>query len=192
MPQLAPGLGYSHFGDDGFMLKDRSEAYALLKNLGAPNRLIHHAQLVAQAADHLLLVFQALVVTIDVRTVELGAILHDTGKICHPEELSEPGSLHEQAGEALLLEHGVQPAVARCCVSHGAWHLPDVSFEERMVALADKLWKGKRDSALELSIIDEAAARLKVSRWALFERLDSAFEEIAVGGFERVEQSRSS
>ena len=99
------------------MLKDRSEAFALLRDLGAPDRLIHHAQMVSQAAEQLLLEFAALAIPMDVRSVELGAILHDTGKILHPEELSEPGSLHEKAGEALLLSHGVQPEVARCCSS---------------------------------------------------------------------------
>lgn len=172
------------------MLKDRNEAFGLLRYLGASDRLMHHAQMVAQAAEQLLLVLQALAIPIDASTVELGAILHDAGKIRNPEELSQPGSLHEKAGEALLLSHGVQPEIARCCASHGAWHLPDVPLEERVVALADKLWKGKREEALELSIIDEAATRLRVSRWDVFEQLDSAFENIASGGAERVEQSR--
>jgi len=172
------------------MLKDRNEAFALLKDLGAPERLMHHARMVVQAAEQLLLEFQGLAVPIDIQSVALGTILHDAGKTLHPTELSGPGSLHEKAGEALLLSRGVQPSVARCCASHGAWQLPDVSLEERLVALADKLWKGKREEALELNIIDEAAARLNVSRWDVFERLDSAFEKIAAAGPERVEQSR--
>ena len=172
------------------MLTDRKDAYELLKDLGASQRLVHHAQLVAQAADRLLQEFKALGVTCDVQVVELGAILHDAGKINHPQELSEPGTLHEQAGEAILLTHGVQPAIARCCSSHGAWNLPAASFEERTVALADKLWKGKREADLELSIIDEIATKLNVSRWDIFERLDTAFEEIASGGAERVQGSK--
>jgi hypothetical protein len=169
------------------MLKDRSDAIALLKQLGAPGRLVYHAQLVSQAAELILVELQANGVECDVLTVELGAILHDTGKIQHPQELSEPGSSHEAAGEALLLSHGVQPLIARCCASHGAWNQPRVTLEERVVALADKLWKGKRDAALELSVIDEIAARLGVQRWDIFERRDTVFEEIADGGSERVE-----
>ena len=96
----------------------------------------------------------------------------------------------EQTGQALLLSHGVQPEVARFCVSHAAWNWPDVSLEERVVALADKLWKGKRDSDLELNVIDEIAVRLSVSRWDVFDPLDSAFENIAAAGAERLEQSR--
>jgi len=93
------------------------------------------------------------------------------------------------AGQALLLAHGVQPEIARCCASHGAWDSPGVSLEERTVALADKLWKGKREAQLELGIIDEVALRLGVSRWDIFERLDSAFELIGAQGSKRVQAS---
>jgi putative nucleotidyltransferase with HDIG domain len=174
------------------MLKDRNEAYELLKQLGAPDRLIRHAQLVAEAADRLMSELQALGVPFDSRIVELGAVLHDAGKTLHSKEFSESGAAHQHAGQALLLAHGIEPEVARCCASHGhgAWSLPAVSFEELVVALADKLWKGKREAALELLVLDEVAARLGVSRWDVFERLDTSFEEIAAGGAERVQKSR--
>jgi hypothetical protein len=172
------------------MLTSRADAYELLETLGATDRLLRHAQYVSEAADLLLIQFRAFGVPLDTFTVELGAVLHDAGKISHPLELAEQGSLHERAGEDLLLQHDVQPEIARCCRSHGAWSLPDVSLEERIVALADKLWKGKREADLELLVIDETATRLGSSRWDVFERLDSAFEEIAAGGSERVEQSR--
>jgi putative nucleotidyltransferase with HDIG domain len=171
-------------------LKDRSEALRLLSELGATDRLLDHARIVGNVADLLLLQLQVLGVPCDVHLVEVGAVLHDVGKIQHPQELSEPGSLHEQAGRALLLFHRVQPEVARFCTSHAAWNSPEVSLEERIVALADKLWKGKRDADLELNVIDEVAGRLGVLRWDVFEHLDSAFEKIASAGTERVEQSR--
>ncbi|MFZ1086235.1 MAG: HDIG domain-containing metalloprotein [Terracidiphilus sp.] len=173
------------------MLKDRNDAYELLQSLGAPARLIHHAQVVSQVADLLLKEFKALGVSCDILTVELGAVLHDTGKTQHPQELSVSGTHHQQAGKAILLAHGVQPEVARCCVSHGVWNPPEVSFEERIVALADKLWKGKRIAELELSIMDEIAARSGVSRWDIFEKLDTIFEDIAAGGAERIQQYKN-
>lgn len=172
------------------MLKDRNEAIRLLNELGATTRLVHHAQVVEEAADLVLLRLQTLGVSCDVRLIEIGAILHDAGKIQHPQELSEPGSLHEQAGQALLLSHGVQPEVARICASHATWDSPEVTLEERVVALADKLWKGKREADLELSVIDEVAARLGTSRWDVFEPLDTTFESIAAAGADRLEQSR--
>jgi hypothetical protein len=168
------------------MLKNPAEAYALLDHLGAPARLIQHARLVAESAGRLLIVLGQTGIALDAETIELGAILHDAGKIKYPEELAESGSLHEGAGQALLLAHGVHTKVARCCATHGVWNLSGVSLEERIVALADKLWKGKREADLELSVIDEVAARLGCSRWELFESLDTSFEEIAAGGFERL------
>lgn len=172
------------------MLNDRSEAFELLSSLKAPDRLIQHASFVVGAANMLLTELQCLGVPCDARVVELGAILHDAGKILHPEELSMPGSLHEQAGEALLLAQGVQPEVARCAASHRDWNRPEITFEERIVSLADKLWKGKRDPDLELIVIDDSAAKLHLSRWEIFERLDSAFEEIASHGANRLQESR--
>jgi hypothetical protein len=172
------------------MLTSGAEAYGLLEKLNAPERLVRHAHYVSHAAESLLIEFRDLGVPLNRLTVELGAVLHDAGKIIHPEELAQPGSLHEHVGEKLLLLHDVQPEIASCCRSHGAWGLPDVSLEERVIALADKLWKGKREADLELLVIDDTAARLGVSRWDIFERMDSTFEEIAAGGAERVERSR--
>jgi hypothetical protein len=172
------------------MLKDRNEALRLLRELGAPPRLVHHAETVGDAADLVLTRLQTLGVTCDARLIEVGAVIHDAGKIQHPQELSQPGKLHEQAGEALLLSNGVQPEVARFCISHSGWNSPGVSLEERVVALADKLWKGKREADLELNVIDEVAERLGCSRWDVFDSLDSTFESIAASGAERLERSR--
>lgn len=97
---------------------------------------------------------------------------------------------HDPAGEALLLQHGVSPDVARVCVSHARWQSMSVSFEEVLIALADKLWKGVRHRALEERVIDAAAERMGTERWDVFVRLDSAFEHIASLGGERLERSR--
>ena len=172
------------------MLRNRADAYRLLGELGAPDKLLVHVQLVGEAADRLIQAYVELGVEFNAPLIELGVAVHDAGKIQHPEELNAHGSKHEPAGEALLVAHGVQPEVARCCVSHAKWHDPGVSFEERSVALADKLWKGKREEALELSIIDEVASRLSLDRWDVFAQLDSVFEEIAAGGPSRLERSR--
>jgi hypothetical protein len=172
------------------MLRNRSDAYRLLSELGAPEQLLVHVQLVGEAAERLMQAYLELGVGFDAQLIELGVVLHDAGKILYPDELHGPGSMHECAGETLLLSHGVQPEVARCCVSHARWQDAQVSFEERSVALADKLWKGKREGALELRIIDEVASRLRVSRWKLFAQLDSVFEELADGGADRLERVR--
>jgi hypothetical protein len=173
------------------MLKDRSDAYGLLRRLGAPERLLVHVQLVAEAADQLMLAYTDLGIDFNAPLIELGVAVHDAGKIQHPEELDGPGARHEPAGQALLLAHGVQAEVARCCVSHAAWQADDVSFEERSVALADKLWKGRREQALELRVVDDIASRLGMGRWDVFDVVDTGFEDIAAGAARRLERSRA-
>lgn len=173
-------------------MQSKADAHRLLTRLGAPPRLLLHAQLVGEAAAELAAGLARLGLPFDAALVELRAALHDAGKIAHPAELDQPGSRHEPAGETLLLANGVPASVAQCCVSHAAWHEPGVSFEERLVALADKLWKGKREEALELLVIDEAASKLGADRWDLFARLDSLFEEVASTGPERLHRSNPS
>ena len=168
------------------MTEEVGELLALVESLGAPPRLLEHLGLVGEAAEALIAGLEAVGVPLDARLVRFGAACHDAGKIVHPEELDGPGSAHEAAGEALLAAHGVAPEVARCCRSHAGYATMAVSFEELLVALADKLWKGVREEALELRAIDAAADRLSADRWAVYGRLDDLFERIAAEGGERV------
>jgi hypothetical protein len=172
------------------MLENRQDAYRLLEKLGASQRLLRHVQLVGEAADGLLGAYARLNLECDAQWIELGAAVHDAGKILHPAELDGPGSEHEPAGEAMLLAQGVAPKIAHCCVSHAVWFADGVSFEELSVALADKLWKGKREEQLELLVIDAAAHKLGCERWDIYAELDSVFELIAGGATERLERSR--
>src|SRR5271154_6296298 len=125
----------------GIMITTARDALLLVERLGAPRRLLIHLRLVVEASEELIKGYQELGVPFEREYIALGAAVHDAGKVLFHEELDGPGSRHEEAGEALLLKHGVQPHLARCCVTHAAWHMPGVSFEERSVALADKLWK---------------------------------------------------
>ena len=99
------------------------------------------------------------------------------------------GNLHEPEGEALLLRAGVSPELARVCLSHARWDSMDVTLEELLVALADKLWKGARDTRLEERCMDGVAGKLGLTRWDIFIELDTAFEHIAAGGTERLARS---
>jgi hypothetical protein len=166
------------------------DAEALLRRLGAPPRLLTHARLVGEAADAILTHLRMLGVPVDAAFVRLGVLFHDAGKILHPAELDGPGSRHEPDGEQLLLQHGVEAGIARCCRSHARWAEMEVSFEELLVALADKLWKGVRNPELERRVVEGAAERIGKAFWEVFEDLDTAFEEIAADGAERLERSR--
>jgi len=176
--------------NDAIAMRPES-ARELLVTLGAPARLLRHVELVGEAADLILSKLAELQVPVRADLVRAGVILHDAGKIMHPAELDEAGSQHEPAGERLLLERGVAPELARICVSHAQWANMSVSFEELLVALADKLWKGVRKPELEERVVDAVAAVLRTDRWNLFVTLDSLFEEVAADGTTRLERSRT-
>lgn len=173
------------------MLSSAEEARALLEKLGASHHLLQHLALVGEAAEEVIAGLTKMAIPFDQDFVRLGVAVHDAGKILHPEEMHGPGSLHEEAGEQLLLKAGIDPKIARVCVSHAQWNHMDVVFEELCVALADKLWKGKRVEALEPRVIDACAHRLKKTRWEVFETLDCLFEEVAASGDERLRRSTS-
>ena len=170
-------------------------ARALLVAIGAPSRLIRHGELVGEAAAEILSALFGVVppgFDLDRTRVLLGAWLHDAGKSVHPSELAGPGHSHEAAGEGLLLERGVDPRVARMCRTHAQWkemHNEEVTLEDLLVALADSLWKGRRDATLEARVIDAVAARAGADRWSLFTPLDDTFERVAAGADARLARS---
>lgn len=173
------------------VLNSRQDAFKLLEQLGAPAHLITHVTLVGEAPDLILEKCDILNLTIDSEFVRMGVVLHDTGKIIHSHEMSGPGSDHEPEGETMLLEKGISPKLARCCMSHAHWQEMECSLEEFLIALSDKLWKGKRIESLELIVIDLIAINLGVERWDIYEMLDTTFENIASNGDERLSRSVS-
>jgi hypothetical protein len=121
--------------------------------------------------------------------VLLGASLHDAGKIEHPDEMSAGGNRHEAAGNALLLRSGVAAPIARFCITHAAWDGADCTIDDALVALADKLWNGKRDEALENHLVSRIASQLRRAPWDVYVQLDAICEEIAADGPERLSRS---
>ncbi|MGD1914180.1 MAG: HD domain-containing protein [Rivularia sp. (in: cyanobacteria)] len=169
--------------------KNVEEAFEFLKQLGAPSRLIRHVSLVGEAADLLIQKFNQMNVDFDEKFVRLGVIFHDTGKIIHPQEFIYQGNQHEADGEKLLISKGVNPQLARCCLSHARWKTMECSIEELIIALADKLWKGKREVDLETAVIERISKLTNQDFWQLFIELDSCFENIASEGEERLARS---
>ena len=165
-------------------------ALQLLASLGAPPWLIRHHELVLEAAELLCGgIAGEIGIELDRERVLAGAALHDAGKIEHPAEMREPGHAHESAGRALLLRAGVSADVSRFCTTHAAWDAPDSTIEDLLVALADKLWKGKRDQALEERVAEACARLTGRERWAVFAKLDEICESIAANGPDRLSRS---
>ncbi|MBV6621594.1 MAG: HD domain-containing protein [Rivularia sp. (in: Bacteria)] len=165
------------------------QAYEFLRQLDAPPRLIRHVYLVGEAADLLIQKLNGMNVGFDEQFVRLGVVFHDAGKIIHSQELFAPGNQHEPDGEKLLISKGVSPRLARCCLSHARWKTMECSLEELIIALADKLWKGKREVELETIVVARIAKLIDRDFWELFIELDSCFETIASQGEERLRRS---
>lgn len=167
----------------------REQARKLLSRLEAPKQLVRHGELVEESAKKLTDAIERLGVSVDVDFVRAGALIHDVGKIEFPRELYQAGRDHECAGERLLLANGEEADLARVCRSHSAWDSPENSLEELLVALADKLWKGKRVDDLELRVIDGVADRMSSGRFEIFTHLDAVFERVAANGQRNLERS---
>lgn len=173
-------------------MKNKEEAYLLLDELNAPKKLIIHVQLVWEAGKILCAKMKELNISIDYLLVEVGIAIHDIGKIVHRSEIVESGILHEKEGEKILLARGYSAKLAKVCVSHGQWKNEDNSLEELLIALSDKLWKGKRVVELETMVINRIASILDVEYWSTFTELDDCFEGIAADGDLRLNRSVTS
>jgi hypothetical protein len=64
-----------------------------------------------------------------------------------------------------------------------------ILLEDLLVALADKLWKGKREQELEARVMEMLAKSARREPWDVFEQLDSICEQIAADGSSRLARS---
>jgi len=157
------------------------EVDELLRQLGAPPRLVAHLTLVHDVACQLTARLDATWPTLpyDRMAVRLGAALHDIGKIAHREELSQPGHAHEVAGEELLRAHGYADALARFARTHRRWaDEPAPQPEDLLVALADTWWRGKRDADLEAAVCRWVAAQTLTAEWEAFATVDDLAADV--------------
>jgi HD domain len=166
------------------------DAYVFLQELGASSALITHVKLVAEASEPLIAKLRSLDIGFDTSFVRLGVAFHDIGKILHPAELQVKGINHEAAGEQLLLANGIDAKLARCCRSHGQWQTMECTLEELLVALADTLWKGKRNHDLENLVVKLLLKQNNRDYWDLFMEMDACFEKISEGGYSRLLRSQ--
>lgn len=171
-------------------IKNSQDAISFLNSLHAPSRLVVHHLLVLEAARELVKGLQSkFILNFNPELVLLGVALHDCGKIVHPQEITNPGSQHEIAGEQILLSHQVSPEIARFCRTHANWDDSNTGLEDWLVALADKLWKGRREKLLESKVIGYIAKQTNIPEWEVFVEADALFENIAAKGAIRIERS---
>ena len=151
-----------------------SDALALLVHVRAPARLVAHLSVVHEVSCRLVAGVRKAwpQLLVDTGAVEFGAATHDIGKARHPYELGQPGTMHEGAGEQLLLAAGVSPALARFARTHGCLSDAHV-LEDLLVMVADKIWKGKRDEAIEERLCAAISEATGAPEWDVFLRLDT-------------------
>jgi hypothetical protein len=159
-------------------------AAELLRALDAPPRLGAHLRAVHDVAWTLTDVLgrRRPDLEFDTTAVLFGAATHDIGKVVHVAELSAPGHRHEEAGRDLLLRYGVPAHLARFAGNHGSWDAPEVTLDDLLVSLADKVWKGARITGLE----DRVGAHLGGAPWEAFLVLDDVLQGLAAGADERL------
>ncbi|MEV6908933.1 HD domain-containing protein [Amycolatopsis sp. NPDC051071] len=156
------------------------EVVGLLEKLAAPPRLAAHLRAVHDVARTLTdwLEKQHPEVVFDREATLFGAAVHDIGKTIHREELSGPGSAHEQAGYELLLAQGIEEERARFARTHASWGA-DVGVEDLLVSVADKAWKAKRVTDLEQLLVDRLTVASGQPSWEVFMALDDVLDRIA-------------
>ncbi|WP_345471779.1 HD domain-containing protein [Actinoallomurus oryzae] len=174
--------------DEAGLRRLPEDVEGLLHRLDAPPRLGAHLRAVHDVACRLLdsLGERFPGIGVDQEAVRYGAATHDVGKAYVTEELSGPGSEHERRGHRLLLDHGVDERLARFAGTHGTWDGADVTFEDLLVSLADKVWKGKRVPDLEQRVVDHLASTAGREPWEVFMALDDLLTELAAGADRRL------
>lgn len=162
---------------------------ALLEQANAPERLIRHLRIVHDVATTITikLAEQWPQLSFDQEVVLFGAATHDFGKIMYPAELDNPGTEHEKVGAKLLMDYGIASEFARFAYTHGRWHQKQkITLEDLLVALADTVWKGKRNEKLEMSICKYISKTTHQSSWQVFMQLDDLLTNIADSAGERI------
>ena len=144
----------------------REEALALLRKLGLLEHIIEHSMAVAEKALEIAKQIQAAGHEVDLELVEIGALLHDIGRI------EAHGLLHATIGGTILRKQGYPEEIARIAETHsldGTW--PE-TIEEKIVCLDDKSMKGTQEMS-----IDERFD-IWIKRYGKSQLLENAKEEV--------------
>lgn len=117
---------------------DRKQAIALLKEVGLPDPIIRHSIAVAHKAMQ---IAQRIAqrIPVDIPTVEVGALLHDIGRV------KSQGIHHAAEGSKLLREHGLPEAIVRIAEIHSLNAMRPQTIEEKIVCYTDKIVKGTHE-----------------------------------------------
>lgn len=158
-----------------------TEVQLLCDRIGAPPLLVAHLRMVHDAALSITLQLRERFDALNFATEEvlMGAAMHDLGKVLHPDEMTGPGDQHEEAGPEFLVQNNVAPHMARFARTHGQWHEEGLQLEDLLVALADHVWKGKRNEELEALVVTRIAEKTSLEHWEVFAGVDEILDDVA-------------
>jgi hypothetical protein len=139
----------------------------LLRRLDAPPTLTAQLRAVHDVAHRLIDLLRRRYpgVRIDRETVLYGAATHDIGRAVRDGELPGPESAHERIGHLGQAE-----------VPAAEW--ADVTFEDLLVSLADKICRTERVPELEQLIVEHLVAASRQEPWEAFVSLDDILGEL--------------
>ena len=144
----------------------KEDALALLQELGLPTHIIQHSIAVAEKAVKITRRIQAADHEVNVEVVELGALLHDIGRV------RAHGIPHAEYGGEIIRTHGFSDAVARIAETHSLNDLLPEAVEEKIVCYCDKTIKGTQPMSVT------ARFDLWIRRYGKSQLLTSAKENV--------------
>lgn len=144
----------------------REDALSFLRELGLPEHIILHSISVAEKAVAIAKQIQNAGHHVNLDVVELGALLHDIGRI------KVQGTPHAREGGLILRKHGFSDAIARIAETHSLGEAHPRTIEEKIVCYADKTTKGTQ----QLSI--DARFELWIRRYGSNEFLQAAKDQV--------------
>lgn len=165
------------------------EVLHILAKYAASPRLVAHLTVVYDVALRFIKQLDASwpMLEYEKQRVLFGAATHDVGKTVYPNELTGPGTQHEEIGPQLLLESGFPETYARFARTHARWSQEaPVQMEDVFVAFADTIWKGKRDDVLEREITSQIARQCRQEIWEVYLKLDEIADQLANDAHNRI------
>ncbi|PXY02564.1 phosphohydrolase [Marinifilum breve] len=153
----------------------------LLEEVDSPERLKRHLQIVYSTASELVNQIKQEWPTIvfNEELILFGAGTHDIGKSLITKELYEKGRKHELKGKYLLQNHGFKIEEARFAFTHGNWQEENLTIEDLIVSLSDKIWKGKRIAELEEKVGKIISDNLNIDYWEVYVKLDEILVKLS-------------
>jgi len=121
----------------------RDNAIALLRKVGLLENIIQHSIVVADKAVEIAKQIQAAGYIVNIETIEIGALLHDIGRV--KSQGVRYAFHHAIEGGKILRQYGLPESIIRIVETHSLDALWPRTIEEKIVCYADKTVKGTHE-----------------------------------------------